>query len=487
MNKSTIAAFANYEQQHPGFTVLTCSNHQIEVLQEFVLLNAPVEDAESLEADSGRRDLWRAITMVQSLINPKAPGQTTELLLEYVTRDHANGPTEHPFFVATRGFEIYQLNIGPKTRDAQWIADQFSALSEVQYSEYLLGGIVTLLCDKNQGPDSHSQGWYPILRPNDCNNPREAACRSAFYGMRCTTVAVLKECTASYEKSPDDLASYSLIPIRKYPIIDFSERGIFINNYDNLGQAIIDAPRHALIDAAKGCGKKVEEVGGKLGKVFEQYIHKVLQATYTSAFHRINQDGHADFLVFDKHHALVIEAKMARFHAGEHLKLLTLDKRKKELLRDIGKANRQIANTITSLWNGTSFSDPFGVRDWTTTHIVPIVVTWERVPLVWLREKLFDTVESPVNDLPKRGQVAAVRYLTARDVESLWGLQGNKSIGQLFATWSNEPNTKDRPFYEFLRGEGVKPSQEWLKRLSEGLKKYIVSCLGLASGNNAEP
>ncbi len=145
----------------------------------------------------------------------------------------------------------------------------------------------------------------------------------------------------------------------------------------------------------------------------------------------------------------------------------------------VGDAAEQLAATISELRGGNLDELLPTQYDWTTTRIVPVIVTAETVPLVWNMWHRFEALAQPIAALPMQDQIARIRLLDIADVERLPDLVQVADAGAVFLQWANNAETFERPLLRHLNVAGHELSNDFLRCRYGTVMKLLAERHGL--------
>lgn len=118
-------------------------------------------------------------------------------------------------------------------------------------------------------------------------------------------------------------------------------------------------------------------------------------------------------------------------------------------------------------------------KDWTSTAILPVVVTQEEVALlpgVW---KHYRTLMQDLHDLPMQDQILPARFLCTRDIERLPDLVQHHDVMRLLAEWAHHPQYNECTLAHFLQETGKEVFPNFMKARLQHAISYLADELGL--------
>ncbi len=447
-----------------GATINLFYERQLTTLQQFVVLNAPNQANTTLETPEGRDDLGLALLITADLMTDR-PGGDTDVIrnLECRIQDQIRMSLLPAATYVGRAFDFYELANTTPSPDVEEYLSLFAQATEVNTRDFVFGGLAIAVHEEINLMCEQYTGWCPIPRPEKYRSPVTAAHIQAYLGLRSRSVAFLREEIHRLEGTRS-IPDWNLIALSMYPVVDFSTQGSFVMNLTAVGRSLFDGVRHAILTAA--LSHRLPEpwndagaVGSLYGRLFERFVQGLLEKAFPGRVNKIptaNQER-ADFIIPCAKCVMVVEVKGEHFRGLDHPAFATLDERMKEIEAvGLPKALRQIAGTIGALRRG-EIQVPDLPEDWTTTHVVPVVVTDERLPQVpgcW--DKFYATLMEPLDELKGAGPIAPFRLISLDDLESVIDLRVDDDLGSLCLKWAHEPKLKDVPFPWYLHACGIK-------------------------------
>jgi hypothetical protein len=463
MDQSTADALARFEAEvqtrHPT-KVLACNSIQIQAVIQLAILYAPERsDVTLARSGGGAPDLWRAVTGVWDLLNPNDTEVIRDIAdnLPVMIRNYLCGPSEEAFHLVARAFYLYQCDREEKSETSKRVDQKFLRVTGRHYESFLLGSVTPIVIEKMMDQTERAEGWKPILCPDGIDEAklvyREAM--DAFVELRSATIPELRKEIEAVEDVNAPLPNWTMLALRKFPIVELSSGARYVLNYEALGEAVLSGPRHELVKNCKHDKGCITEVGGELGILFEEYVDEYLRAAFGDNLIKVPRDvkeKRADYVVSYESHVVVLEVKSGQFRA-DFRTLQTLDEFKAALKPIVGGAIEQIKVTVESLQEYRLLKDVIGLRDWATTVVIPIVVTFEKLPLIPDKGLVFDALEEPLSRLSGIGHVVPVRYLHVSDVEMLPEVVNRTDFPRLMAKWARDSRTADESFKTFTSHE----------------------------------
>lgn len=268
------------------------------------------------------------------------------------------------------------------------------------------------------------------------------------------------------------IGSYNLIALSKYPVIELSDELRFVLNLTAAGRSIFDGVGHTILTAAiekrlPNPWNHQRAVGSLYGDILEPFVRKILEQAFPKSVHKVpeEREERADFVILFGSSVVVLEVKARHFLGPEHASFMTLDQRRDKLEQtiELPKAISQIAKTIQALRNG-DIDVPGLPADWTTTPIIPVIITEERLPQVqgcW--EPLYAPMMQPFEDLHGAGPIAPLRLLAIEDLEIVPNVALPDDFGTTCLKWAHDPDLREtNQGRSFRSGQGPQRRIIWL-------------------------
>lgn len=425
MGRRTRERFAAFGQKlgKEGARCLTFAEPQVATLQQYVVLTGSEREQNVFCDDDSFDDLCDALLMTWALMhegtrNMKGINAIAALFQDQLRRSGA----QYPVLIA-RAFFVYQLFAKDPSPSLVQLRSAFEVATGVRLSDYVLGGLRILIDEGTRDPSDIAKGWFPAPTPRSLANTKDAECLEAFFRLRCANLDVIREEIRKYDGNRF-FSDYTFIACSRYPLIDFGDQGCFVLNGPRLAESIFEGVRYSIISAhqeAEGKHLSPQQLGGIYGTVIEEYILDLLARAFPGRYWRIprsDKKKQADCIIIGPDQILVIEIKSAQRRAVDRTRALTLTERVRELIKlQLPKAARQISSTVESLRLG-ELELPCQF-DWTVTRIVPIVILEEELPLMGKSWPIFESIMSPVFDVPMQELIARPRFITLEEAERL--------------------------------------------------------------------
>ena len=481
-----LAAYGNRMAQRAQLGLFY--ERQISTLQQLALLHAPIEGATTFDTETGRHDLGCTLLMTANVMDEGRPQQgdrqgALACLIQHQLRMSVIPAEQH----AARAYQFYELaNENPPDVVREYLG-LFEVATGVSARDSILGGLCEIIREETLELAQIAHGWHAVAAPERCENPLEAEVLRASARVRWRTPDALRGLITGMEGSRP-IGDWNLIALSKAPIVDLDETGAFVLNHTALGRSLFDGVRHAVLTAAHERRlpdpyRNAKSVGGLYGRVLQRYVTKLLRLAFPDRVIEIPEgtDRRCDLLIWFPDKVVLVEIKGEHYAAVDHASYLTLEKRHEELCRiGIPKAVKQVSTTMQALRNGTLPIAGLPAYDWTTTPIVPLVVTEERtpqVPMVW--EQLYGPFDRPLETDRAAGPVGKLRLLSVDEVETLPDITGAEGFASLLYRWGSTPDYYDMPWLAFLDTRGIRWTGQYVQSQFLETMRFLAGRLGL--------
>lgn len=469
----------------PGQKMALYYERQMSTLQQLAVLHAPEIGTATLDNEEGRHDLSMALLMTMDIMVADRPSSST---IESLIQDQIRMSTTPAPMYAARAFHFYELDQDQQSQDVSEYFELFEKATGVSAVNFILGGLDIIAQEETRSLDEIANAWHTIPRLNEHENPKEAEILSAYKAVRMKPLADLRALIREREKD-QPVRDWNLVALSQAPICDFSDMGAFVLNHTALGRSLFDSVRHEILTAA--LDKRLTEpytneqaIGKLYGKIFESYVFSVFKSAYSDQVWRIpecHSEQRADFLIWFPDKVIILEVKGVHFVGLRHASFLSIDERRKELEKiGIPNAIDQLESTIRALRAGNVVAPSMPSYDWTTTPIIPVIVTEEQMPQVpgcW--DEFYGPFCSDLDDLKAAGHVAKLRLLTIRDVERLPDLRAPHDLATMFIRWGADRSLMELTWGSFLAKQSVSFQRSFIPgRFCETIK-YLARWLGL--------
>ena len=430
-------------------------------LQQLAVLYAPETGASKLESSDGRDDLSIALLMTMDIMVADRP---TSSSIESLIQDQIRMCTTPAWLYATRAFHFYELNKAVQSPEVSEYLRLFEVASGVSALDCILGGLAIVLHEENLSLDEIANAWHTIPRSHQCQNPKEARVLAAYHEVRMKSLVDLRALIAAREDGRP-VRDWNLIALSQAPICDLGSTGAFVLNHTVLGRSLFDSVRHAILTAALKHDlpkpyRTEQAIGALYGKIFESYIRSVFESAYPGQVWRIPEDRaeqRSDFLIWFPDKIIIVEVKGSHFVRLDHASFMTIDERRRELKKiGIPKAISQLEATIRELRGEHIVLPSLPTCDWTTTSIIPVIVTEEWVPQIpgcW--DAFYAPLCTGLDELTAAGPLAKLRLLTIDDVERLPDLRAPCDLATMLFRWGVDRSLMELSWGSFLKTQDV--------------------------------
>ncbi len=473
------------KEHHPHGSCLTFVEPQIATLQQLAILHAPDDSDADFTAPKDFDQLAIALLATWDLMeidpSPRNPDAVTAALAQAVLRNLF----EQTSVLATRAHHAYRLGDRAVPEAVAKLRTYFETATGVLLSDYALGGLTVLILEETRSHEELAVGWTPVAPSTPQKDPLVGDPVEAFCRVRCAGLDQLKGEIRRYD-GQRPIHEFSLIALSRYPLVEVPGQGRFILSTARVADALFEGVRHAIqtaaLDGIPGI-PALAEIGKAFGLVFEEYVHEILRLAFRERLVRLPRSDlrkRADGLVLYADRVVVYEVKSKHPPAATRRGPRTIQERETEL-RAIGvdEAAEQLAATITELRQGALDAQLGRQYDWTSTYIVPVVITAETVPLVWNIWRQFENLTRPIAELPMQDQISRPRFLDISDVERLPDLAESVDIGRVLVDWANHPETFERSFFRHLGVARIDHGSRFLRTRYARAMHFLADRVGL--------
>jgi len=467
LSRAYRSRLVDWMRAHQEATIAVVTESQVSTLQQLVITHAPQNSNRRIDTEADFDLLADALLITWDLMLPADAERAGHEVLSTMIQSHARMSWGLMPELVARAFFLYQLDREHPSAAVAQIIDLFMKAAGADLRRYLLGGLAVAIREYDKDVTDVAGGWKPTSLPEQCENPRETECLAAFHSIRAADVSTVRaEIVRRDGKSR--ISEFSLIGMLRYPIVDVPDVGRFVTSLTSLSHALFGGVYHAILTPTserKIPAMNVQRLAGLFGEVFEEYVLDILQAVFGDRYIRVptGERKRADALITYENRIVVIEIKGTHYQGLQHRGRLSLSDREAEH-RDLRLTDGalQIVQTIEDLRNFKLTPNGLPHYDWTTTQITPVIVTMERLPLIWKLWPMYERLTAPIQTLPMRGQITPVRFLSVNDVERLPDLAQRLDFGTELARWAHEPDCFERPLSDYLDHAGHEFGQSTL-------------------------
>lgn len=145
--------------------------------------------------------------------------------------------------------------------------------------------------------------------------------------------------------------------------------------------------------------------------------------------------------------------------------------------------------TINALRRGELSLDNVPPYDWTTTRIMPVIITEEKLPqapLLW--EHLYAPFDEPFGAVRGgAGAVERLRLISIDEVESIPEIESTVDLATLMYRWAARPEYFELPWMLYLDLSGIKTNKSFIPARFFEAAKFLADGLGLDSSKLRPP
>lgn len=476
--------FLDFHKKTKGRTALYYE-WQLSTLQQLAILHAPEphESSAVLDSNSGRRDLSMALLLTMDLLGANQ-GELLPALIQWQTRMSTTPPIE----LAARAVDFYELDSDSTSRSTEVRAylELFNRSTGVDAEEFLVGGVMALVCEEDRSFDDQAMAWHSLPHPTVCESHLQARAIAAYTKVRMRSLSDLRELVRQHEGCRN-VRDWNLIALSRAPVCDLGDMGAFVLSHTALGRSLFDGVRHEILTAALENRLQAHDqksIGDLYGKIFESYVIRLFESAFPGRVYRIpaSKSGkRADVLIWWPDKVVVVEIKSGHFKAVKHAEYLSMAERKAELQNIVPSAIEQLEGTIDALRSGDICAPGMPTFDWTTTPIVPVIVTEERMP--WVPGCWDELYQPMMSGLEERsggaGPLAPLRLMTVGEVEQLPEFELPCEFAAMLMQWANDPRRTELTWGQFLGTQDVTPIHGDRQRRIERVKRFVADKLNI--------
>ena len=462
---------------------------QMSTLQQLAVLHSPETGTTTLDGEAGRHDLSMALLMTMDLMGSgRSSGSDLESALPSFIQEQIRMSTTPAPEYAARAFRLYEMDRNSRSTSVVKYLQLFETATGVSAVDCILGGLDIVIREELREFEEIAECWHPVPRSDQCQNPKEAEVLAAYQAVRMKPLADLRSLIVAREgESP--IRDWNLIALSEAPICDLGDIGTFVLNHTALGRSLFDSVRHAILNAARD-GRlpkpysNHQSIGQLYGEIFESYVTSVLESAFQGRVYKIPEDNRqqrADLLIWFPDKVVIVEVKGVHFAGKRHASFLSLADRRDDLDR-IGMPNavRQLEATIKALRSYEIQASGMPEYDWTTTPIIPLIVTEEQMPWVpgcW--DALYSPLCKGLDRLNGAGPLARLRILTANEVEYLPDIQDPRDFATMLFQWAANPELRELTWWWFLSTQNVRMGSDFIRRRYFETIDFLARRLGL--------
>lgn len=214
------------------------------------------------------------------------------------------------------------------------------------------------------------------------------------------------------------------------------------------------------------------------------FVTHLLRAVFGDRLVRLPETGdekRCNLLIRYPDKVVLVEIKGEHFIATDHASFLSIEERRRELKKiGVDRAVAQIAATIQALRRGVIELPDTSNIDWTTTAIVPLIITEERTAQVfggW--DSLYADFDRPLEGLRGIGPLGRLRLLSLDELEMLPDLDFSLDFGALLYSWGDVEAHRDLTWASYLSTRSVAARYEYVPKQFGRVMQALATRLGL--------
>ncbi len=232
----THARLVRFADERPGDSKLGLYyERQLSTLQQLAILHGTSESEEKLDDVNNRGDLPRALFMTYDLMClGRTDRDKDSALLACAIQDAIRVDLTPLLQYAVRAFKLYQMGTTQPSARVTKYCKLFELATGVTATEYLLGGLATLVREIIQDGRKLAKGWRPVDLSGNSPSRLEGECLAAFEKVRHKDLNELRTIVRQFE-GERSIVDWNLIGLSCGPICAFPGHGAFVVNHTALG------------------------------------------------------------------------------------------------------------------------------------------------------------------------------------------------------------------------------------------------------------
>lgn len=487
----------NFTQKEPATPHRIFTETLLTTIQQMAILTSPLKGGDEFLSDQSKEELGELTLLVADELYYRGSDNSsfskTTFVAELIPQQERNRG-ELGIQSYGRAFSFYEIAETQKSQSVAKLLELFSNAAGCDAENFILGGMCILLKEVGQKRfhdlNNLTSGWSPVAIPPSDTHSKEHSLIMQFLSRKSGTVEEIKREIQRHEGNRE-VREWNLIALSRFPILVADKGSRFVLNFSSLSDTLFSGVYHTILSSLlkqnKGHFNPTQELGNDYGEVFENYVGKILQTVYGDRCIKLEHPGNdsrkiADYLVVSDNLTLIFETKGSHFRRKDHFESLSIDDRRKELVKlGVEEAFEQLADTVSRL---RSYKWPIpGCPniDWTSVPIIPVLVTDEHLPLFPLAwGTLYESFHSCLTELNGgQGTVCKARLLNIEELEMFPDLSGEYCIAKLLAEWSRDADMFELAFSNFLDSKNIRISSTWIKSRSTEAIQYLSDVLGL--------
>jgi hypothetical protein len=326
---------------------------------------------------------------------------------------------------------------------------------------YFLGGFFVFARYGNRSVEEIVKEWLPIFPYSSVSVESELV--GNYLQLSGGNIHQIRSLIELFEQGHPK--QWTLIPLQKYPVVRFEQGACFSLHPTNVAHSCFDGVYYTILDFYRTLPDKserdraIQTLARSYGELVENYSEKLLKDIFQDRLIRLPISEEAgrkrcDFVVRYHNKIILIEVKTSRFTTPRYFACKSLVELR-DLIEnkvEVGTATNQLFQTIEDLrLNKVCHPELKGI-DWTTTTIIPVIVSEEvlpSVPLIW--ENLYSKFDDILRSLDGgAGRVAHLRFLSIEDLFKILNVSHITDIGHLLSVWGQQENIRSNSLQNAL-------------------------------------
>ncbi len=435
------------------------------ILQELVVLYAPLDGSRPFENEDDFDDFGRAVLIVaETLHGGRIAPSLGEVVFE-VAQQSDRVQRDPIWQLVSRALWQFELESDCPSAEAAWFRDEFLKATGVELCRYFLGGLIVLIREMVKSSDQLYRAWIGVHAHHA--SEKESSLVEDYLSVRAASIETLRITVQETEKVDNALRNWTLIPLQKYPIIRFSDGGCYVLHPGAVVNSLLDGFYFAILDSYRrlsdikqrqGC---IELLGSKFGLLVENYVCAVLRDTFGDRLLKLppspeKNRRRCDFAVIYPNKVILIEIKTSRFTAARYECQEPSDLQERLRKIDLPGAVQQLVHTIEDLRAFRIAEPQLKNIDWTTTAIIPLVLNEENLPAVpFAWNQYYIQYDSELQRLKTgAGTIGHLRFLSPEDLFYVSEITKGDEFARELLCWGNDTDHISSSFRNYLISKG---------------------------------
>lgn len=459
-----LEAFVRREKDADKMIVVTPDT--LGVLQQLAILYGPKDEGLSFESETAFDDFGRAILLASKFLYDGEAESSLDNVIFIVARQSSRVQKDSAWKLIARAMSQFELSADNPSPEVAWFREEFFRIYGVDARRYFLGGLIAYMREASRTLDQIREAWMGVFATN--RSIEENALLTDYLRIRAAEAKLIEPVIREFDEN-DDPRRWTLIALQRYPFYRFPNGACYALHPGTIATSLFDGFYFTILDSYRrnhsGEARQtaIETLARKYGSITANYVENILCKCFGERLIKLPPSNEADrkrcdFVIVYPHKIIIIEVKTSRFTTPRYFGCRNC-REVQDLLEKakIGEATEQLFQTIEDLRNQKIRDNRLISLDWTSTVIIPIIISEENLPMVpFAWDRLYAPYDNKLRQLNSgAGRVGHLRFLLPEDLFYLPDIVTSTELAKELLIWGEDEGQRSNSFNNYLHSRGV--------------------------------